>query len=196
MPDPRWFQIMTNLLYPAVLGSLAYSFAQQSLPSASMRDPLFVGGCALLVLFVMDYAHSLRDDVRQAYDGWKFVADFVVVFGLFLAGTAVLKNPTFPAVPYVWWLLMAKAAAVGWELAESHRRPSSRAAAAASRRFRFFGLETDLALLVTYAVLALLSISGVSGWPWAAAVAMGVDAWQYFRYIKLEKSDSTANAQR
>jgi hypothetical protein len=116
MPDPRWFQIMTNLLYPAVLGTLIYTFAQHSLASASLSDPMFMGGLALLALFVMDYAHSLRDEVRTTYDGRKFLADFIVVVGLFLAGTAILNQPVFPTVAYVWWLFMAKAAAVAWNV--------------------------------------------------------------------------------
>lgn len=178
MPDPRWFQIMTNLLYPAVLGTLIYTFAQHSLASASLSDPMFMGGLALLVLFVMDYAHSLRDEVRTTYDGRKFLADFIVVVGLFLAGTAVLNQPVFPTVAYVWWLFMAKAAAVAWERAEAAHQPKATEAA----RRMLFGLETDLALLVVYFVLAVVSLTEATWWQWAVAIAMVVDAVQYFRY--------------
>lgn len=178
MPDPRWFQIMTNLLYPAVLGTLIYTFAQHSLAEASLSDPMFVGGLALLVLFVMDYAHSLRDDVRTSYDRWKFLADFIVVVGLFLAGTAVLSQPVFPTVAYVWWLFMAKVAAVAWERAEAAHRPE--AAEVVSRML--FGLETDWALLVVYFGLAVVSLMETTWWQWAVAIAMVVDAVQYFRY--------------
>lgn len=184
MPDQRWFQIMTSLLYPAVLGTLIYTFAEKTVPGARLEDPLFWGGCSLFALFVFDYAHSLRGDVRASYDGRKFLADLFIVSFLFLAGKAVLKAPVVSGIDYVWWLFFAKLAALIWEYAESKRAAPGRAGQAASRKL-VFGRETDLALGITYLVIGILAFLGVQWWTWAVAAAMALDAIQYYRYARL-----------
>jgi len=185
MPDQRWFQIMTNLLYPAVLGSLIYTFAESAVPGAQLDDPLLWGGFSLLALFVFDYAHSSREEVRATYDGWKFLADLLIVSFLFLAGKAVLKSPVLPGIDYVWWLFFAKLAAVIWEFIESRRAQPSQAGSAASRKLaNAFGIETDLALCVIYLVIGWLAFVEVQWWTWAVAVAMAFDAVQYYRFAR------------
>lgn len=187
MSDQRWFQIMTNLLYPAVLGTLIYTFADSTLkPGVCVDDPLFWGGLALFPLFMFDYAHSLREDVRASYDASKFLADLVIVSCLFLAGKAILKAPVFSQVDYVWWLFGAKAAAVIWEQRESKSGPAGRKSqpAQAASRLVVFGIETDLALCVAYLVLGILAAVGASWWLWVAPLAMALDAHQYYRYSR------------
>lgn len=185
MPDQRWFQIMTNLLYPAVLGSLIYTFAESAVPGAQLDDPLLWGGFSLLVLFVFDYAHSSREEVRATYDGWKFLADLLIVSFLFLAGKAVLKSPVLPGIDYVWWLFFAKLAAVVWELTELRRAQPSQARQAASRKLDMaFGMETDFALCLIYPAIGVLALGGVGWWTWVVALAMAFDAVQYYRFAR------------
>jgi hypothetical protein len=185
MPDQRWFQIMINLLYPAVLGSLIYTFAESAVPGAQLDDPLLWGGFSLLALFVFDYAHSSREEVRATYDGWKFLADLLIVSFLFLAGKAVLKSPVLPGIDYVWWLFFAKLAAVIWEFAELRRAQPSQARQAASRKLDMaFGMETDFALCIIYLVIGVLALGGVRWWTWAVALAMAFDAVQYYRFAR------------
>jgi hypothetical protein len=191
MPDQRWFQIMTNLLYPAVLGTLIYTFAERTVPGAHLDDPLLWGGFALFALFVFDYAHSSREEVRASYDGWKFLADLLIVSFLFLAGKAVLKAPVLPGVDYVWWLFFAKLAAVIWEYRESKQAQPSEAGHAASRKLAF-GIETDWALCIVYLAIGVLAFLGVQWWTWAVAGAMAFDAVQYYRYARQTQGNEVA----
>lgn len=184
MPDKRLFQIMNNLLYPAVLGTLLYTFVDKRIPGMQLFEPEFIGACALFLLFVFDYAHSSSDEVRSTYDAKKFLFDLLIISFLFLAGKDILNDALLPNIDFVWWLFLSKLAAVFWEISERKDRQKSHAAQVSARPFPFplIYIETDAALCIAYAAIAGFALANLDWWPWAAAICMGVDAYFYWRY--------------
>ncbi len=182
MTDKRWFQIMNNLLYPAVLGTLLYTFVDTTVPSIGLDDPGLWGACALFVLFIFDYAHSSSETVKENYDGKKFLFDFLIISFLFLAGKDVLNDSVLPNIDYVWWLFLSKLAAVGWEFSERKDRQKSNAGKALARPMPIIGIETDIALLIAYGFLCGIAMAQLNWWLWATAICMVVDAGFYWKY--------------
>lgn len=183
MPNQRWFLIMSNLLYPAVLGTVIYTFAEKILdPTDCITATQQLAGLMLITLFIFDYSHTLIEGIRVNYNGRKFFADFVIILCILLAGRAILGKPVPLEANYAWWLFFAKTSAVLWELFDVN----GKAMKAASRKLpnNFFGFETDLFLCVVYAAIIGLAYCEFRYWEWCAISAMLFDAYQYYQFTK------------
>lgn len=183
MNDERWYVVM-NLLYPSVLGTLIYTgFDNLAMGSRSIWGSEALLALALFVLYVMDYAHSVREENRKAYSPNKFWTDLVIVACLFFAGKAILGDNIFPSIHPAWWLFGTKAAAITWECwGQRGNKWSIR---------KRVEVETDTAFALVYLTAAVSSwITAIPTLVMAGIIA--ADAYYYYKYEWLIAQTSKA----
>ena len=175
-PDERWHQVMTGLLYPAVLGAILFTFAERLADKPSEFSALTLGaGLAILVLFTFDYAHTMSGAVRETYGPSEFVCDALITTLLFLAGKRVLGAPV---VFLELWALMAltKGASIAWEALRLGKGRAQDASIKVTVNFK-----ADLVFGIVYVVLGLFFQVARPEFTWLLVVAMILDALVYIR---------------
>lgn len=176
--EPRMFTIMHTLLYPGVLGSLMYAAPDNI---ASGRTPLDLTqvavACALFLMFIMDYSHSVEKGNEESYSNGTFIADLVIVVLLFIAGQRILGTPVPPDIHPAWLLVGVKVAAVCWEFLK--RRDSHQSAV------RSVEVLTDLLFLVLYALVGFFAPDSEKYASFFLIAVLVGDAVSYIVYRKL-----------
>jgi hypothetical protein len=181
--DNRWYQVMTNLLYPAVLGTILYAFGDEAwkqgvrLFTTFRIEPLLA--LALVVLFTLDYAYTLNDNAQGNYGAWQFSLDCVTLGLLFLAGKAILAVPSQSWLSLPVLLLAVKLLAVLYEISRLPRTGVSDMVAKAWKNY-----ESDAYLLIAYLSIVSIWLLTPRWWPQLLAIGMFVDAIFYLRKIK------------
>ena len=181
--------VIESLFYPAFLGNMSYVAAEKLFRTPEFFDPtrsLMV--IALLAHFVLDWVYSVTDDApNAARPTLKFLADAAIIVCVYvamrlaLAETGVwLADPTAFFHQPAAWLIVAKACAVVWEVAEE---PSPSPATWSPDKLRAVSL--DLVFGVVYAVLAC-RILGDFGLTLGFALVVLADAGAYL-YHDYEK---------
>jgi len=177
----RWHLVMVNLLYPAILGALIYSFAEElSRGELHVAEPDPWLALLLLILFALDYAHTFGTSDPKIYGPVQFTLDFVIVFCLFFAGRSLLKiSPCISWLNHPWLLLaflaLAKAVALIWE----DERPGD-------SKERVLNFKTDAITGVIYGSLLFFAIPDIAHWRWLTLAAMGLDICFYLQHYKPE----------
>jgi hypothetical protein len=180
-PDPRWRDAMTGLLYPAVLGTLIYLFAERFYEHRrELLDSHAWVGLALLLLFALDFLHSMKEST-PAYGPFEFVFDFCIVLALLLAGKAWQAEAadSAPALDFIGWLALARALGVVFEFVHSELWQP------ASFMDRLYNVRTDLGPALVYGLLWLLQrerIIVAVGAGWLLAL-MAADALLYVVHV-------------
>lgn len=180
---------MTNLLYPAVLGTILYTFGDEAwkhraMPIAEIQTEAALLGLALVVLFSFDYAYTLTDNGNRDYGPWQFSLDGLALLLLFLAGKAILD---VNAPEWAWLPVLLLAVRLSALLYEISRLPKSRSSASAVKAWRSY--ESDAYLVLVYLVVASLWLLAPGAWPWALVAAMLVDAACYLKRIDRREGD-------
>jgi hypothetical protein len=174
---------MTSLLYPAVLGTILYTFGERAwdvgVSAFVAHEPEPYLGFALLLLFTFDYAYTLNGNVRGDYGGFAFSIDCLILVLLFVVGKGILSKPSS-----VWNGLTALMIAVKLlsVLFEISRLPDPRSSMETLAGWRNY--ETDAALLLVYLAVLPLMLLLPEAWPWALALVMLIDAGTYFKRSK------------
>ncbi|HEY4956298.1 MAG TPA: hypothetical protein VII31_00665 [Caldimonas sp.] len=171
--DPRWHEVMTGLLYPAVLGAILFTFFDRlTSRDLALPEPTLVAALALLVLFTFDYAHTMSCSVSENYGPGEFACDTVILCLLFLAGkqlvgAAAPHAPSWLSTPL--WELMAltKAASVVWEVVRTAKRTSIRASLKLSAN-----VKADVAFALAYLALGMIFQVASPAFAWLMAVVL------------------------
>jgi hypothetical protein len=112
--------VMSNLLYPAFLGTFIYSAVDtinQDIDFVYSPAGLLV--ICLLIHFVMDYLYSVdQPTARGGYSIWQFALDIGIVVCLFFALRAALQQSVPLGLSPVIWLSIMKVGALFWEVSE------------------------------------------------------------------------------
>lgn len=99
-----WYRTMTNLLYPAVLGTLIVKSIDFVLSYQSYITPQFTiikvaFTLALLYYFILDYWVTLIefDDKQSSYGSKLFAIDLVIILFLYVSFYFLWGNPADPS---------------------------------------------------------------------------------------------------
>ncbi|HEY1092547.1 MAG TPA: hypothetical protein VGE47_15735 [Burkholderiaceae bacterium] len=124
----RWFLLMANLLYPALLGTLIYNAtAEGNVPWVkdwhrfSWLDLLRL---CVLAHFCVDYVYTVVSERGRQYDFFSsFLPDFLILICLWWAARSInatlnppLLNASWSTANPLLWLCLGKLLAVAWEL--------------------------------------------------------------------------------
>lgn len=181
--DNRWYQVMTTLLYPGVLGTILYALGDAAwglgwglFDSITPKGAL---GLALVLLFTLDYAYTLNDNAQNDYGAWLFLLDICSLVLLFAAGKAILSEPFAASIALPTLMLSVKALAVVYEIS---RLPKPRVSLVLARSW--FRYDSDAAVLLLYlGVFSAWVLLGQALPIWLATVML-VDAALYLKRIE------------
>lgn len=135
-----WKNVVVGLVYPAVLGAIAYNLFDKIVSQSAQIAPTAI--CiAVVIHYVVDYTYTATFTTKGNYNVLPAILDFFIIASLFVAGNSIWDSGLitsyflFPAMvaTKLWTLL--------WDKAVFER----------CQRFPW-----DLGFLITYLICALV----------------------------------------